>query len=489
MKSRVRSTAILVVLAVAPLMGVLDFSIVNIALPSIRREFSLTPADLQWVVSAYAFTFAGFLMLGGRIADIFDRKVVFMSGLAIFSAASLVGGLAPVAPVIWAARAVQGLGAAILAPVALALVMTTFDEGEERNRALAVFGTIPAVGFTAGVILGAVLTGLASWRWIFFVNVPIGLMALSAAAWLLPRGKTSSPTLRIDLAGSILGTVGLVTLVAGVTRLAARDNQALFVLLLIGAGIALLAAFLHVERSAEDAILPLSVFRLPMIGSANLVAGLTIAVTSGLAFTLTLVVQQVMGYSPIATGAAFLPAGVGGMVGGTLAARAVAKIGLRGTALTSIAAFAVGIALVIGFGLSGSIVWVAAGYGVAGEHDRRDYAHWAGAAGSGGGSALDLATTWRRDWSGPCRYHWSLGDVTLLPDLAHGVHRTARHRGDDRRHPICVKDRGFGTSPSAQAEGRMSIPSSASGCSRRNSAAQVIGWPRQRSCDCESNQR
>ncbi len=366
MKSRVRSTAILVVLAVAPLMGVLDFSIVNIALPSIRREFSLTPADLQWVVSAYAFTFAGFLMLGGRIADIFDRKVVFMSGLAIFSAASLVGGLAPVAPVIWAARAVQGLGAAILAPVALALVMTTFDEGEERNRALAVFGTIPAVGFTAGVILGAVLTGLASWRWIFFVNVPIGLMALSAAAWLLPRGKTSSPTLRIDLAGSILGTVGLVTLVAGVTRLAARDNQALFVLLLIGAGIALLAAFLHVERSAEDAILPLSVFRLPMIGSANLVAGLTIAVTSGLAFTLTLVVQQVMGYSPIATGAAFLPAGVGGMVGGTLAARAVAKIGLRGTALTSIAAFAVGIALVIGFGLSGSIVWVAAGYGVAG---------------------------------------------------------------------------------------------------------------------------
>jgi len=347
-------------------MGVLDFSIVNIALPSIRREFSLTPADLQWVVSAYAFTFAGFLMLGGRIADIFDRKVVFMSGLAIFSAASLVGGLAPVAPVIWAARAVQGLGAAILAPVALALVMTTFDEGEERNRALAVFGTIPAVGFTAGVILGAVLTGLASWRWIFFVNVPIGLMALSAAAWLLPRGKTSSPTLRIDLAGSILGTVGLVTLVAGVTRLAARDNQALFVLLLIGAGIALLAAFLHVERSAEDAILPLSVFRLPMIGSANLVAGLTIAVTSGLVFTLTLVVQQVMGYSPIATGAAFLPAGVGGMVGGTLAARAVAKIGLRGTALTSIAAFAVGIALVIGFGLSGSIVWVAAGYGVAG---------------------------------------------------------------------------------------------------------------------------
>jgi len=347
-------------------MGVLDFSIVNIALPSIRREFALTPADLQWVVSAYAFTFAGFLMLGGRIADIFDRKVVFMSGLALFAAASLVGGLAPTASVIWAARAVQGLGAAILAPVALALVMTTFDEGEERNRALAVFGTIPAVGFTAGVITGALLTGLANWRWIFFVNVPIGLIALLASAWLLPRRKTSSPMPRIDVAGSILGTVGLVTLVAGVTRLAARDNQGVFVLLLIGAGIVLLAAFLYVEHSADQPILPLSVFRLPMIGSANLVAALSIAVTSGLAFTLTLVVQQVMGYSPIATGAAFLPAGLSGMVGGTLAARAIAKLGLRGTAVASIATFAAGIALVIGPGLNGSIVWVAAGYGVAG---------------------------------------------------------------------------------------------------------------------------
>lgn len=358
--------AILAVLAVAPLMGVLDFSIVNIALPSIRREFALTPAELQWVVSAYSFTFAGFLMLGGRIADILDRKVVFMSGLGLFAAASLVGGLAPSAPVIWGARAVQGLGAAILAPVALALVMTTFDEGEERNRALAVFGTIPAVGFTAGVIAGALLTGLASWRWIFFVNVPIGLVALSAAAWLLPAQRTSLPAGRIDLAGSILGTVGLVTLVAGVTRLAARDGEISPELLLIGAGIVFLAAFLYVERSAEAPILPLSFFRLPMIGSANLVAGLTIAVTSGLAFTLTLVLQQVMGYSPIATGAVFLPAGVGGMVGGTLAARAVAKLGLRGTALASLATMAAGIALVMGFGLSGSIVWVAAGYGVAG---------------------------------------------------------------------------------------------------------------------------
>jgi len=358
--------AILVVLAVAPLMGVLDFSIVNVALPSIQREFALTAADLQWVVSAFALTFAGFLLLGGRIADIFDRKVVFMSGLAIFSAASLMGGLSPSAQVIWAARAVQGIGAAILAPVALALVMTTFHEREERNRALALFGTIAAVGFTAGVVLGALLTGLASWRWIFFVNVPVGLTALLAAAWLLPRHTTSSPRRRLDLAGSILGTVGLVALVAGLTRLGVRDSEALPSAVLIGTGIALLTAFVAVERSTEDAVLPLWVLRLPLIGSANLVAALTMAVASGLAFTLTLVVQQVMGYSPLATGAAFLPAGVGGIVGGTLAGRGVMRMGLRLTALTALATLAAGTALVLGFGLNGSIGWLAAGYGVAG---------------------------------------------------------------------------------------------------------------------------
>src|SRR5262249_42749401 len=152
---------------------VLDFSIVNVALPSIQREFSLTPSGLQWVVSAFALTFAGFLLLGGRITDLLDRRLVFMCGMAVFTTASLMGGLAATAPLLYAARALQGLGAAALAPSSLALVLATFKEGGQRNRALAVFGTISAVGFTVGVILGAVLTGFAGWRWVFLVNVPV----------------------------------------------------------------------------------------------------------------------------------------------------------------------------------------------------------------------------------------------------------------------------------------------------------------------------
>src|ERR1700730_2187276 len=188
-----RKAAILALLAVAQLIGVLDFSIVNVALPSIQKQFDLAPDDLQWVLSAYALTLGGFLLLGGRIADLYDRRLVFISGLAAFSAASLAGGLGPTAPLGFAARAVQGLGGALLVPPALALVTTEFAEGAERNRALGVFGTMAAVGFTAGVILGGLLTGAAGWRWVFFVNVPIGLVALVSATRLLQPTRREGP--------------------------------------------------------------------------------------------------------------------------------------------------------------------------------------------------------------------------------------------------------------------------------------------------------
>src|SRR5260221_9563945 len=171
-----RRNQILALLAVAQLMGVLDFSIVNVALPSIQRVFHLAPADLQWVVSAYALVFGGFLLLGGRAADLFDRKRVFILGLVLFSLASLAGGLAPSPLVIVGARAVQGLGGAIVSPTALALLTTTFPEGPGRNRALGIFGSVSGIGFGTGVILGGVLTSLLSWRWVFFVNVPLGLL-------------------------------------------------------------------------------------------------------------------------------------------------------------------------------------------------------------------------------------------------------------------------------------------------------------------------
>jgi MFS family permease len=226
-----RRTQILALLAVAQLMGVLDFSIVNVALPSIQRTFHLAPADLQWMVSAYALMFGGFLLLSGRAADLFDRKRVFILGLGLFSLASLAGGLAPSSPVILATRALQGLGAAIVSPAALALLTTTFPEGPERNRALSVFGSVSGIGFGAGVILGGVLTSVLSWRWVFFVNVPVGLLVLLSAFLLLPTSRASVTQKPLDLTGALLLTGAMVSLVLALSQVASLEAGMVQVLL------------------------------------------------------------------------------------------------------------------------------------------------------------------------------------------------------------------------------------------------------------------
>jgi MFS family permease len=361
-----RKAAILALLAVAQLIGVLDFSIVNVALPSIQRQFDLPPDELQWVISAYALTLGGCLLLGGRIADLYDRRLVFMSGLAVFSVASLAGGLAPTAPLVFAARAVQGMGGAVLVPTALALVTTEFAEGPERNRALGVLGTVAAVGFTAGVILGGVLTGVAGWRWVFFVNVPIGLIALAASPRLLEARRGEGPRPPLDIAGAVLVTGAMVALVGGFSQVSQPSGGPLRSAALVAIAGGLLAAFAAVERSAPHPLVPPGVFQVRVWRNANLVAALTIAVASTLAFTLTLVVQRRMGYSPEVTGLAFLPAGLGGIAGGNLAGRAVRRLGFQWTSLGALLTLAAGTAVVLGPGLHVSIAWLAAGYGVAG---------------------------------------------------------------------------------------------------------------------------
>jgi MFS family permease len=193
MKHISRKKQTLALLAVAQIMVILDFSIVSIALPAIQQAFHLASADLQWVVSAYAVMFGGFLLLFGRASDLFDRKKLFIGGLGVFSLASLVGGLAPSPLLVLVARAVQGLGAAIVSPAALALVLTTFEEGPERNRALGVFGSVAGIGFSVGVILGGVLTGFLNWRWVFFVNLPIGLLTMLLAIPVLAPSRSDGP--------------------------------------------------------------------------------------------------------------------------------------------------------------------------------------------------------------------------------------------------------------------------------------------------------
>jgi EmrB/QacA subfamily drug resistance transporter len=357
---------ILALLATAGLMGVLDFSIVNVALPSIQRAFQLTPAELQWVVSAYALTFGGFLLLGGRLADLFDRKRVFMLGLGLFSLASLVGGLAPSPLVILVARAAQGLGGAIVSPTALALLTTTFPEGPERNRALGVFGSVAGIGFSAGVILGGVLTNWLSWRWIFFVNVPVGLLTLLGAFLLLPSSRASTSRKPLDLAGAVLGTGTITLLVLTLSRLATPEGGMAQVVIFGTLAVVLGAFFIVVEHHSQNPLVPLGVLRRRNLSMANLMAGLAIAIASLLAFILTLYLQSVLGFTPLATGLAFLPAGLGGIVGGQIAARATRSWGLRRASVLGPALIALGSLLLTRITATGGAAWVVVGYLIAG---------------------------------------------------------------------------------------------------------------------------
>jgi EmrB/QacA subfamily drug resistance transporter len=364
--STARSNQILALLATAALMGVLDFSIVNVALPSIQHTFHLAPADLQWVVSAYALLFGGFLLLGGRAADLFDRKRVFMLGLGLFSLASLVGGLAPSPLIILVARALQGLGAAIVSPTALALLTTTFPEGSERNRALGVFGSVSGLGFAVGALLGGVLTSVLSWRWVFFVNVPVGLLVLFGAFLLLPSSKARAKRSPLDLTGAILLTGAMVSLVLALSQGASPGAEMVQILLPGILAVVLGALFLVVERRSQHPLVPLGVFRSRGLSVANLLAGLSIAIASLLAFILTLYLQSVLLFSPMATGLAFLPAGVGGIAGGQIATRATRRIGLRGASALGPALIALGSVLLTRITPVGGAAWVVVGYALAG---------------------------------------------------------------------------------------------------------------------------
>ena len=209
---------ILIFLSLAQLMIVLDFSIVNVALPSIQSQFNLTPTSLQWVVSAYAITFGSFLLLGGRASDFFNRKNVFLTGLVIFSVSSLMGGLAPSAIIIFISRAFQGLGAAILAPSALSLLTTTFSEGNTRNWALGIFGSMASIGFTTGVTLGGILTQFLSWHWVFFVNVPFGIITFIAVYFIIPKPLNNHMKGGFDITGAILVVAALLIIVYAITQ-------------------------------------------------------------------------------------------------------------------------------------------------------------------------------------------------------------------------------------------------------------------------------
>jgi EmrB/QacA subfamily drug resistance transporter len=297
---------ILAVVATAFFMTILDVSIVNVALPSIAKDLEFPQQDLQWVITAYAIAFGGFLLLGGRAADLLGRRRVFMVGVALFTIASLVCGLAQSEGMLIASRAVQGLGGAIISPAALSIVTTTFDEGAERNKALGVWGALGGSGAAVGVLLGGILTSYLSWRWIFFVNVPVGALVLVLTPRIVPESRREGGARQYDALGAILVSAGLALLVYSISEAPRVGWGSARTIVLLIAAVALLIAFLVNERRSDDPLMPFHIFGVRTVAGANAVGFFLGAVIFANFFLLTLYVQDVLGYSPIRTGLTFL---------------------------------------------------------------------------------------------------------------------------------------------------------------------------------------
>ena len=299
---------------------VLDISVVNVALPSMRADLGLSAPGLQWVVNAYSITFAGFLLLGGRAGDLYGRKRTFLTGLALFTLASLSGGLAQTDGELLAARAVQGLGAAILAPSTLTLLTATVPEGPARARAIATWTAVGAGGGSAGGLVGGFLVETLSWRWVLLINVPIGALVLASSLRWLPQTR-QEPGRRLDIPGAILVTAGLATLAYGISRLEAGGWTAPSALLPLAAGVVLIAVFLAVEARTKSPLLPLGLLRLRQVASANVAMFLTGSTSFCMWFFMTLYAQNVLGYGPLEAGLALIPSSVAVIIGSKLAPR------------------------------------------------------------------------------------------------------------------------------------------------------------------------
>ena len=297
-------------LVVAYFITIVDFTIVNVALPTIGRKLRFPESDLQWVVTAYGLTFAGFLLLGGRAADLLGRRRLLMAGLFVFTGASLGGGLATADTFLIVMRGLQGLGAALVLPAALSTVMNMFPEGAERNKALGIWGGVGALGGTVGLLAGGVLTTYAGWPYIFFFNVPIGAAALVLAPRLVPESRAGSPRRRYDPFGAVSITAALLVFVYAISQAPQAGWAAPRTLGLLTAGAALLAAFFVIERGVQAPLLPLPLFRLSSVAGSNAVGFLLGTSFYTFVFVGTLYMQQVLGFSALAAGAAWMTASV-----------------------------------------------------------------------------------------------------------------------------------------------------------------------------------
>jgi EmrB/QacA subfamily drug resistance transporter len=345
---------VLVLACMAQFMVVLDATVVNVALPSIQHSLHFSASNLQWVVNAYTLVFGGFLLLGGRAGDLLGRKRLFVVGTALFSAASLLNGLAQSSTMLVAGRGLQGLGAALLSPAALSIITTTFTDTSERTRALGVWSAIAAGGGAVGLLLGGVLTDLASWPWIFIVNVPVGVITVALTLRYVPESRDEMPHRSFDLAGAVSVTAGLVVLVYAIVQAQSFGWGSGRTIGLLAGAFALLAAFVLIERRAIAPLIRLSIFKVKTLAVADTVLLLVASGMFGMFFFASLYVQEVLGYSPLKAGLAFLPVTAGIVVGAGVAQQLIRRLGVRGVSVLGILLAAAGMLVLTRVPVNGS---------------------------------------------------------------------------------------------------------------------------------------
>ena len=332
---------VLGLVCIAQFMVILDATIVNVALPSIQRGLHFSPTSLQWIVNAYTLVFGGFLLLGGRAADLLGRQRLFIAGAALFSVASLVNGIATSAGMLVGGRALQGLGAALVSPAALSIVMTTFAEGRERTKALGVWSAIAAGGGAVGLVLGGLLTETLSWRWVFFINLPIGIAAILLSLRFIPESRADGETKTADVGGAASVTAGLLVLVYGIVKAPDYGWTSLKTLGLGAAAILLLIGFVVIELRSRAPLIRLGIFRIRSLTVSNVAMLLVASGLFAMFYFASIYVQEVLGYGPLKAGLAFLPFTAGIVIGAGLAQPLIQRLGARAVPL-------IGLALAVG---------------------------------------------------------------------------------------------------------------------------------------------
>ena len=336
---------VLCLVCIAQFMVVLDATIVNVALPSIQADLEMAENDLQWVVNAYTLIFGGFLLLGGRAGDLIGRKRVFLAGVVVFTVASLLNAVATTDTFLILARGLQGLGAALVAPAALSILTTTFDEGEDRTKALGIWAAIATGGAAVGLLLGGILVEYLSWPWIFYVNVPVGIAAFAASLRYVPESRADAEHRIFDLPGAVTVTAGLIVLVYGIVNVQEQGWTSAATLGFFAAAIVLLTAFVLIELRQRAPLVRLGVFRIRPLRAANVSMLLVASGLFAMFFFNTLYVQRVLGYSPLEAGLAFLPVTVGIGIGAGLSQPLVKRLGIRTTSTIGMTLATIGMLL------------------------------------------------------------------------------------------------------------------------------------------------